>query len=69
REAWRQAGPADIGPVRQPIQSGPLHFVDVLDGREQPILTAAHAAHVLEIIRSAEQSAARGGAPVALEGF
>jgi predicted dehydrogenase len=68
-EAWAKAGPADIGPVRQPIQSGPVHFIDVLAGREQPILTAAHATHVLEIIRAAEQSAANGGAPVELEGF
>ncbi|MGI9252138.1 MAG: Gfo/Idh/MocA family protein, partial [Thermomicrobiales bacterium] len=67
-ESWQPAGPADAGLVRQPIQSGPLHFVDVLDGREQPILSASHATHVLEIIRAAEQSAASGGAPVAMSG-
>ncbi len=68
-ETWVKAGPDDIGRVTQPIQSGPLHFVDVLAGREQPILSAAHATHVLEIIRGAEQSARQGGAPVMLEGF
>lgn len=56
-EQWQKMATPEVGPVRQPIQSGPLHFVDVLDGREDPILTPAHAIHVLEIIRSAGQSA------------
>jgi predicted dehydrogenase len=68
-EQWRQVAPPDTGPVRQPIQSGPVHFVDVLAGREEPILTAAHATHVLEIIRAAERSAAAGGTSIDLEGF
>lgn len=63
-EAWRPVSPPEKSPVRQPIQSGPYHFVDVLEGREPPILTAEHATHVLAIIRAAEESARLGGAPV-----
>jgi len=65
-DAWRPAAPPERSPVRQPIQSGPYHFVDVLEGREAPILTAEHATHVLAIIRAAEESARMGGAPVGL---
>ncbi len=56
-ETWTTASPPDVGPVRQPIQSGPLHFVTVLEGGEDPILTPAHAIHVLEIIGAAGLSA------------
>ncbi|MCC6315557.1 MAG: Gfo/Idh/MocA family oxidoreductase [Thermomicrobiales bacterium] len=65
-EAWRPAAPPERSPVRQPIQAGPLHFVEVLEGVAEPILTAEHATHVLEIIRAAERSAAAHGEPVAL---
>lgn len=59
-EAWQPAGPADPGPVRQPIQAGPVHFAAVLAGQEEPILTAEHATHVLEIALAAARSAAEG---------
>jgi predicted dehydrogenase len=60
QETWQPAGPSDPGPVRQPIQSGPVHFAAVLAGQEAPILTAEHAAHVLEIALAAARSAAEG---------
>lgn len=64
REEWRPTGPPEKSPVRQPIQAGALHLVEVLEGSAEPILTAEHATHVLAIIRAAEESAAAGGAPV-----
>ena len=67
REEWQPMAPPRPSPVRQPIQAGPLHFVDVLEGATEPILTAEHATHVLAIIRAAERSAAEGGRPVAPE--
>jgi predicted dehydrogenase len=48
------------------IGAGPAHFVACLSGEEQPILTAEHALHVLEIILSATRSADEGCA-IALE--
>jgi predicted dehydrogenase len=48
------------GPVTHLIGAGPAHFVGCLRGEEQPILTAEHALHVLEIILAATRSAAEG---------
>jgi predicted dehydrogenase len=42
------------------IGAGPAHFVDVIEGRAAPILTAEHATHVLEIMLKAEQSIESG---------
>lgn len=44
------------------IAAGPAHFVACLAGRAQPILTAEHACHVLEIILKAQDSAREGRA-------
>jgi predicted dehydrogenase len=67
REGWQPMAPPDRSPVRQPIQAGALHLVDVLEGKSEPILTAEHATHVLAVIRAAERSAAEGGRPVTPE--
>ncbi len=67
REEWQPMLPPERSPVRQPIQAGALHLVDVLEGKSEPILTAEHATHVLAIIRAAERSAAEGGRPVTPE--
>ena len=67
REEWQPMAPPQRSPVRQPIQAGALHLVDVLEGVTEPILTPEHATHVLALIRAAERSAAEGGRPVAPE--
>ena len=61
-EGWTEVLPS--GPSRSTnlIMAGPEHFVAVLQGTEAPILTAEHAAHVLDIILAASQSIAEGRA-------
>jgi predicted dehydrogenase len=44
------------------LVSGILHALDVIDGKEEQILTAAHASHVLEIMLGADESIASGNA-------
>ena len=47
--------PSSVGRTSSLIGSGPAHFIDVIEGRVAPILTAEHAAHTLEImLRSSE---------------
>lgn len=54
--------PAPAGPKDEHlIGAGPRHFIDCLTGASQPILTAEHAIHVLEIILAADRSAAGEG--------
>jgi len=57
------------GPWLHLIGAGPAHFVACLSGEEQPILTAEHALHVLEIILSATRSASEGCAIELETGF
>jgi len=42
------------------LVSGILHALDVLDGKEQQILTASHAMHVLEIMNAAKKAVHSG---------
>jgi len=58
-DGWQRAArPPDARDGgRNLIGSGPEHFVDVLLGTAEPVLTAAHALHVLEIIHAATTSA------------
>ena len=65
-EDWAPATPPVASPVRHLIQAGPAHFVACIEGSEEPVLTAEHATHVLEIILKAERSA-RDGHALALE--
>jgi predicted dehydrogenase len=44
------------------VASGARHFVACLRGREQPVLTAEHARHVLDVILKAYESIADGDA-------
>jgi predicted dehydrogenase len=44
------------------IAAGPAHFVSCIMGEEKPLLTGAHAAHVLEIMLAAQQSVTEGRA-------
>lgn len=61
-ERWTQAAPPGRSQIQHLIQAGPEHFVAVLEGQEAPILTAEHAAHVLEIILAARASVREGRA-------
>jgi predicted dehydrogenase len=65
-EQWREEAPPWPNPVPNLIQTGSAHFVDCLEGRAEPILTAEHATHVLEIILKAGQSV-REGCAISLE--
>ncbi|MEZ4532243.1 MAG: Gfo/Idh/MocA family oxidoreductase [Thermomicrobiales bacterium] len=59
----RVGPPSPIGhPNENLIWSGPRHFVSVLNGTQDPILTAEHAIHILEIILSSAESATSGKA-------
>jgi predicted dehydrogenase len=59
-EGWRHGIeiPVDQLPV---VEAGARHFVDVLCGRAEPVLTAEHARHVLDIVVKAYASIEDGG--------
>ena len=59
-EGWRPGVeiPVDDLPV---VEAGARHFVDVLSGTAQPVLSAEHARHVLDIVVKAYASIADGG--------
>ncbi len=64
-QAWqkRVSPPAPVGhPGENLIGSGPRHFVSVMNGTQEPILTAEHAIHILDIILSSAESASSGTA-------
>jgi hypothetical protein len=66
-EGWLRDVAPPLGPGHENlIAAGPRHFVGCLCGEEEPILTAEHACHVLEIILRAGDSA-REGRALALE--
>jgi predicted dehydrogenase len=44
------------------IGAGAEHFINVIEGKEEPILTADHATHILEIMLTAKQSIREGKA-------
>ena len=68
-EEWTEVLPTGPALSTNLIQAGPEHFVNVLQGVEPPILTAEHAAHVLEIILAALQSIDEGRAIELDRGF
>jgi len=49
-EDWQTVGPPAPSPHTNLIGCGVPHFLAVLLGDEQPILTAAHATHVLDVM-------------------
>jgi predicted dehydrogenase len=59
-DGWVRAAPPTPSPHGNLIGSGVPHFVACIRGEEAPILTAAHATHVLEIILKATDAAASG---------
>jgi predicted dehydrogenase len=61
-EGWLNVAPPNASPVDHLIGVGPVHFVACLRGEEQPILTAEHGCHVLEIIIKAGESVQQGRA-------
>lgn len=61
-EGWRVETPSTPGAVDNLIGMGPAHFVACLRDEEEPVLTAEHACHVLEIALRAKESAAAGRA-------
>jgi predicted dehydrogenase len=57
-EGWHDAdAPVDAYGV---VETGVRHFIDVLRGRAEPILTAEHARHVLDVTLQAYASIADG---------
>jgi predicted dehydrogenase len=64
-QGWQRkiSPPSPIGhPGENLIGSGPRHFVSVMDGTQEPILTPEHAIHILDIILSSSESASCGKA-------
>jgi predicted dehydrogenase len=63
-----QEGWQENVPVPEPIatdgilESGILHVIECLEGEAEPVMTAAHATHVLEIMNAAHESVASGKA-------
>jgi predicted dehydrogenase len=57
---WENRTPPSPSPYGDIVSAGVPHFVAVLRGDEQPVLTAEHALHVLEIMLMAMESAAAG---------
>jgi predicted dehydrogenase len=58
----RERHPPERSPYRHIVALGLPHLVACIGGGEQPILTAEHARHVLEISLAARESAAEGRA-------
>jgi predicted dehydrogenase len=57
------SNPTPAGPTGENlIGAGPRHFIDCIAGVAEPILTAEHAIHVLDIIHAAQRSAEQGKA-------
>jgi predicted dehydrogenase len=54
---WSRKGPAEDEPL---LFAGPRHFVACITGRAEPVMTAQHALHVLEIMNAAEKALQTG---------
>jgi predicted dehydrogenase len=62
-DGWtRGLTPPEPSTLPNVLVEGPAHLVACLAGEEEPILTARHACHVLEIIHRAFESASQGRA-------
>lgn len=61
REGWvgteSHPSPSEVQPL---VPSGAIHFVSCLRGEAEPVLTAEHARHVLEVIDGVDASVADG---------
>lgn len=54
---WSLAGPAHDEPL---LYSGPRHFVECITGVAEPIMTAQHALHVLDVMTAADRAIKTG---------
>ena len=59
-EDWQTVAPPVASPHGNLIGTGVPHLIGLLEGREEPILTAEHATHVLEIMLAARDASANG---------
>ena len=60
---WRRQVPPPTGLTDESIlESGPRHLLDCLAGRAEPVMTADHATHALEIMRAAQTAMQTGRA-------
>jgi predicted dehydrogenase len=62
-EGWTSTGPQSDELL---LTSGPRHFVACINGETDPVMTADHALHVLEVMNAAEQSI-KNGESIALQ--
>lgn len=59
-EDWQRVAPPVASPFDNLIGAGVPHFVTCLGGDEEPILTAEHACHVLDVMLAAGVAATSG---------
>ena len=60
---WRRQLPPPTGATDESLlASGPRHLLDCLAGRAEPVMTPAHATHVLEIMKAAQTAIDTGRA-------
>ena len=61
--SWRHQIEPETGLTDESLlASGPRHLLDCLAGRAEPVMTAAHATHVLEVMRAAQTGIETGRA-------
>ena len=56
-EGWSRSGPDDDEPL---LCSGPRHFIECIRGEAEPVMTARHALHVLDVMTAADRSITSG---------
>jgi predicted dehydrogenase len=59
-EDWQRVAPPVASPHDNLIGAGVPHFIACIRGEENPILTAEHACHILEVMLAAGEAAASG---------
>jgi predicted dehydrogenase len=59
-EDWQHVAPPVASPHGNLIGAGVPHFIATLRGEEDPILTAEHACHILDVMLRASEAAASG---------
>ena len=59
-EDWQRSAPPSPSPHTNLIGAGVPHMIGILRGEEEPILTAEHACHVLEVMLKSLEAAKSG---------